>query len=234
MVAIDAKEHRWSLRTAQDVHQRLQAALPGWHDPAVARQLHAVLSSRGKRKALTLQTSPLQLSILTAVLDFSSCTRILDPWADNHAVEKGLVCPGSRVILNDKLGTRKDVPTELDPLESPLYQLVIEKLTRLDAVVTIPPLLFADLAFVTAMEFAELAVCMQVPHVWLAKSTAPRLQLLNALQLERRLLVIRQVRPSPELCWVCAFSSPEQKSVMVRNAFDHTAVEVTVEPALAY
>ena len=40
-----------------------------------------------------------------------------------------MVCPGTSLILNDKLGVRKDVPTELDPLESPLYQLVVEKMT---------------------------------------------------------------------------------------------------------
>ena len=170
------------------------------------RQMHSVLSHRGRRRAVSQQSSPLQVALLTSVLDFSGCARILDPWADNHAVAKGLVCPGVTLILNDKLGARQGVPTELDPLESPLYQLVLEKLTHLDAVITIPPVLFADLALVTALEFTEQAVCVQVPHSWLAKATAPRQALLNALELERRLLVVRQAHPEPELCWVCVFS----------------------------
>ena len=228
VVAAEARGHLWSIRTADDVHRRLTQALPGNHDRGASCRIHSFASKARLRRSLTRVTPPEEVVALTSVLDFTSCRRILDPWADNPAVATSFEHPGSLLIVNDVLGRAK-VTGQLDPLESPMYQVTVQKLGALEAVVMSPPLEFADLAFVNAMEFASHVVCMQVSHAWLSSATAPRFQLLYALEGERRLAVIRRADTAADLCWVCAFGSAEQKSVMVRPSFDSKEVELWVE-----
>ena len=65
--------------------------------PALLGRSMPCSPGRGKRRAVTRQSSPLQLALLPSVLDFSDCNRILDPWADNHAVEKGHGLPWNQL-----------------------------------------------------------------------------------------------------------------------------------------
>ena len=143
--------------------------------------------------------------------------------------ERGFICPEATLVLNNILGCRKGVDLELEPLESPLYQTIIAKLTGLEAVVMIPPAEFRDLAFVTAMEFATQAVCMQVHRNWLVNAHIYRQQLIKALEDEGRLLLIHQRSPEPDLCWVCAFDSSTRKAAMMRPGFDKHSANAWVE-----
>ena len=164
-----------------------------------------------------MQTPVDQVVLMTDALDFSMCSRVFDPWGDNKAVMAGFCCEGANLIVNDVFGTRPGVEMAMEPLESRLYQDVIAKMAGLEAVVMIPPVLLADLAFVTAMEFATHAVCMLVPVHWSNQPPLPRRHMLTALREEDRLVVLHQTAPSPDLCWVCAFASPTHKATMMRT-----------------
>ena len=71
--------HQWSIRAPEDLHKRMQDAMPGHRDMSDAHRLHRLIATKGRRKDLTRQTDPTQVLALTTVLDFSQCKRVLDP-----------------------------------------------------------------------------------------------------------------------------------------------------------
>jgi hypothetical protein len=102
------------------------------------------------------------------------CCTILDPWARDRAVTRALAAAGIPLLGNDRHGAAL---LSHDPIEPWLYQLVASKVT-LDAVVTVAPMLMADLTLVTAMSHVQVLVCMCVPVTWVARAPAARLQYL--------------------------------------------------------
>jgi hypothetical protein len=82
---------------------------------------------------------------------------------------------------------------------------------RLDCIVMAPPLLLADFALTTALEFASAAVLMCVPYVWYSSPHAARRTFLKALEREHRMVMLADPDPSVQLCWVCVFPSVEDR-----------------------
>ena len=224
------RSNQWSICMVDDLKERYSSALPGIHDHHLVKHIHRMISSRARRKTLTMQTRAAEVTLLTEALDFSMCSRVLDPWGDNKAVAAGFRCPGATLVVNDVFGTRPGVDLAMEPLESRLYQDVISKMAGLEAVVMIPPVLLADLALVTALEFATHTVCMLVPRYWEEERTLPREQLLTALKEEQRIVFLHQVAPSPDMCWVCVFASPAHKAAMMRAPHHPDFVEMWLEP----
>ncbi len=210
----------WSVRTADDILARLRHAMPGHHSTHVAHKIHASLNHH-QRKRLTGQYPSQSVEMLNAVIDFSRCNVILDPWAGNKVVQKGLFTGGSQLVLNDVLA-RKGVHMQLEPLEPHLYRHVVSKLGRLDAIVMAPPPLLADFALVNALDFAGQVVCMLVSDVWSAGRHESRDRLFSLLDSQNRLLWIRESDPGELFFeWVCVFESPECRHRLVRAGMDN-------------
>jgi hypothetical protein len=213
------QESSWSLQSTSDIKARLNASMPGSYDEASIDTIFRSLNAK-VRKAMTEQTNPSYVELLTSALKLDMCKIILDPWAGNKAIEKGLRVDNAELCLNDKLN-RKGVHLSWEPLEAALYHFVIKTYGQLNAVVMAPPVSLCDLAFINALEFAGQVVCMLVPDVWIVCAHDARKSLLNQLERESRLLIICDVDPARNHYWVCAFSSPSERSRLLCEDAKH-------------
>jgi hypothetical protein len=219
VIMIARQENTWSLQTAKDIKARLCASMPGNHDEASIDTIFRSLNAK-VRKAMTVQTPPSYVHMLTSTLQLDTCKVILDPWAGNKAIEKGLHVENAKLCLNDKL-QRKGVHLHWEPLEAALYHFVIKAYGQLNAIVMAPPVSLCDLAFINALEFAGQVVCMLVPDVWVVCAHEARRSLLNQLERESRLLIICDVNPACNHYWVCVFSSPTERSRLLHKDLRH-------------
>ena len=204
----DACKVNWSIRSPEDVQQRMEHLMPGSGDAAydIFRSL-----SRRARMAMTHQSHPNIVQSLIAVLHLPPST-ILDPWAGNHAVGKGLVrafpsilkpnSTGPRLVLNDRWGKAS---LQLEPLEPHLYTKVA-RASKLNIVISVPPPSLLDIAIVTALEFVDTCVCVYVPEVWLSQCTHARMAFLDAHCHAGTCLQIASTA-DPFHCWLCIFAS---------------------------
>jgi hypothetical protein len=225
----------WSVRSVDDIRQRMEQLLPGAGSTA-----HTIYHSLNRRNRLAMisQSPQWATRILTTTLNLSTTPTILDPWAENLSVAAGLkqwlahtksttmtselIAPGHskptspnqsapKLILNSRLGK-----TELnyEPLESFLYNKLITT-TGLHVVVTIPPVPLLDVALVTACHFAESLVCIYVPAHWLSQATPSRMHFLHHHHANHTLLTIASMH-DPSHCWVCVFADPESLMHMLQ------------------
>jgi hypothetical protein len=215
---------QWSIRSAEEIQLRLQEAMPGVHLFQTCQQIHRHLTNKF-RKLLTVKAPEAAVRALTTVLDFKCCSNILNPWAATPAVAAALQVPHARIIHNDSLQTRP-AHLHMDPLEPMLYEKVCMAMVRLDAVVGVPPPLFADLALVNAMQYAEKVVCLLLPRAFMHKPTLARLHLIRALRAQQRLLEIRFLSDTCEMLWMCVFADEETHITMVRDPAEGSEVAI--------
>jgi transposase InsO family protein len=204
-----ASEMAWSVQTADDIRRRLTAVMPGRHLPLTIERIHASFTRR-ERKRLTVQSPPDIMDLLLACVNVSVFRVALDPWAGDRMVTNTWPTDGPALLTNDKLA-RHGVQLTSEPLEPALYRKVIKAMGRLDCIVMAPPLLLADFALTTALEFASAAVLMCVPYVWYSSPHAARRTFLKALEREHRMVMLADPDPSVQLCWVCVFPSVEDR-----------------------
>jgi hypothetical protein len=214
VVIMISRREGWSLHTKRDIKARLCSAMPGDHDEASIEVIHRSLNVK-VRKAMTEQIPSHYLDVLNSTLHLEVCKVILDPWAGNKAVQKGLKHGDAILCLNDKLG-REGVHLKMEPLEAALYHRVVNTFGQLNATVMAPPVALCDLALVNALEFSSQVVCMLVPDVWFVCAHSSRRSLLNGLERDSRLLVVCDVDPSCNMYWVCVFASPSERSRLLR------------------
>jgi hypothetical protein len=214
----------WSILRAVDVLQRLRQLMPGEHSREDAHQVWVNLT-RKRRSQLSPSVKPLALQLLLSVLDFRALRIVLDPWANTKAVEQGLKDTDSIIVVNDRLGRCQ---LQHEPLEPFLYRKVRGAAGSIDAVVCVPPPLFADLALVTALQFVRSVVCIYVPTDWVAAAHSARFALLNLYTAENRLLTITDSE-SRTHCWVCVFQSPGELNAAVRTGIDPSLRWVVVD-----
>ena len=214
----------WSIRSPEEIQLRLQAAMPGSHLLPTCEQIHRHVRVK-LRRLLTVKAPEAAVRALTTVLDFACCANILNPWAATHAVAAALQIPHARIIHNDSTQSRP-AHLHMDPLEPMLYEKVCKAMVHLDAVVGVPPPLFADLALVNAMQYADKAVCLLVPRAFMHKPTLARLHFIRALRAQQRLLEIRFLSDTCELLWVCVFADEETHITMVRDPAEGSEVAI--------
>jgi hypothetical protein len=227
VVIMVTKQAAWSLQTTQDIKSRLCLAMPGNHDEASIEVIFRSLSAK-VRKAMTEQTPTRYLDMLNSTLHLDACRVILDPWAGNKAIQKGLKCDNANLCLNDKLG-REGVHIKMEPLEAMLYHRVINTFGELNAIVMIPPVALCDLAFVNALEFASQVVCMLVSDVWYVCAHPSRAALLNRMEREGRLLVICDVEPTCHMYWICVFASTSERSRLLLDYDNHDMLRMIMK-----
>ena len=213
LFAQDSQAVNWSVRSVDDIRQRMEQLLQGSGD--TARVIYQSLNRRN-RLAMIPQSPKWVTKLLTTTLNFSGIQTVLDPWAENVSVAANfkqhfaatqptsLNQSAPKLILNSRLG-KADLNYE--PLESFLYNKLITT-TGLHVVVTIPPVSLLDVALVTACHFAESLVCVYAPIQWLSQATPSRMHFLHHHQLNRTLLTIAAVH-DPMYCWVCVFAEPD-------------------------
>jgi hypothetical protein len=133
----DGTQVNWSVRTADDIRQRMELLLPGDHPGETIEFIHKSLGKRLRAELVRFQgnTAPAAVKALLSVLDFRPCRTVLDPWAGHPAVSLHFKSPGTRLVTNDRWGAG---PLNYEPLETHMYTTVQSKMD-LDAVVTIPP-----------------------------------------------------------------------------------------------
>jgi hypothetical protein len=215
---------QWSIRSAEEIQLRLQQAMPGVHLFQTCQHIHRHLANK-RRKMLTVKAPEAAVRALTDVLDFSCCSNILNPWAATAAVAAGLQVPHAKVVHNDSLHVRP-AHMNMDPLEPMLYEKICRVMVSLDAVVGVPPALFADLALVNAMQYADKVVCLLLPRTFMHKPTLPRLHFIRALRAQKRLLEIRLLSDTCDLLWVCVFADEETHIMMVRDPAEGSEVAI--------
>jgi transposase InsO family protein len=209
----------WSVLTPGDVLARLQQSIPGEHGIDEATFIHSSLGHK-RRKLMTQQDLPNRLAILNSTVMLEKCQVILDPWAGNRAVRKGLRTGRAKACFNDRLGG-KDAHLHLEPLEAEVYRTVIRTLGTIHAIVMAPPLGLATIALANALDFAEDVVCMLVTDIWLLSLPRTINLFLTHLEQAGRLLVIVDVSGGGEYRWVCVFSSPASRARLMRDWHDH-------------
>ena len=234
VVVLSATTPSWSLLTVDDVRKRLNVAMPGEFNPYKLDDIHEAIKSRRRFDVLTRcvnrDVPAHQLRMLQAVINFGRCRVILDPFSGCSAVRKGLRVPAHcLLVLNDRLG-HKTSHLQYEPLESVLYTRVTSTVGEIDAIVMCPPLLLADLALVTALEFACHVVCMLVSDDWLVAASnglcRPRGALLSKLESESRLVYIREeVADNLYFNWICIFASLGSRNMLINPHMAHSLVE---------
>jgi hypothetical protein len=209
----------WSVRTTQDLMQRMQQLLPGSHDESEVRQILRSFNKRPRTELVKAQPKVPQSAVaaLLSTLDFRQCRTVLDPWAGQPMVRTHFRPAGSNLIVNDPWGP---ADLHLEPIEPHLYTSVIAK-TDLDAVVTCPPVMMADVALVTAFYHVRQCVCMYVPVSWVSLASAPRMGIITKHMHHGTFLGITTVS-DPTHCWVCFFTTPTAYYGMVRAHIAHT------------
>jgi RNase H-like domain found in reverse transcriptase/Reverse transcriptase (RNA-dependent DNA polymerase)/Integrase core domain/Integrase zinc binding domain/PHD-finger/C-5 cytosine-specific DNA methylase len=226
--AVGTATVNWSILRAVDVLERLRQLMPGDHSREDAHQIWVSLT-RKRRSQLSPAVKPLAVELLLSVLDFRALRIVLDPWANTKAVEQGLKDTDSIIVTNDRLGRCQ---LQHEPLEPFLYRKVRGAAGSIDAVVCLPPPLFADLAMVTALEFTRSVVCMYVPAGWVSQAHSARFAYLNRCMAEDRLLTISD-SVNRTHCWVCVFQSPGELRAALRAGIDCSLrwIVVNSEPA---
>jgi hypothetical protein len=203
----------WSIRTVEDVRQRMESLLPGSGYQA-ATIFHSI--PKRNRTAMVRVCPPEAILPLTTILDISQYNMILDPWAESNGVVSGLKnallhinqhAPPAKIhkptlVDNNRWG-RASIQAE--PLEPFLYNKILGT-SSLSAVIMAPPLPLLDVALVTALRFVKHGVFMYVPKTWLSQAPASRMQLLDEHYKSDTLLII-SAYADPISCWVCFFTS---------------------------
>jgi hypothetical protein len=158
--------------------------------------------------------------MLNAVIDFTPGSVILDPFAGNTMVAKGLQAPGCKIVLNDYCG-RKDANMHYEPLESRLYHEIYHRMGRLDAIVMAPPTLLLELALGTALEFASEVVCVLIPDAWFTwyEMKSARGQFLAKLRHAGRLFDVQDHERGFDH-WLIIFASREVRERMLKPGMD--------------
>jgi hypothetical protein len=217
----------WSIRSIQDIQQRMEQLMPGSGN--TARTIYHSLP-RKHRISMTRQSPSWVITLLTTALNFTHIHTILDPWAENAAVSTGFkqLLSGTQrqptITSNNRWGK---AALTLEPLERFLYDKLIHT-TGLSVVVTIPPIPLLDIALVTAMYFVDSLVCMYVPTSWISHATHSRLQLLHQHDRARTLLTITSSH-DPSHCWVCLFCDADMLLTMLRPAVSYANSHVIVD-----
>ncbi len=203
----------WSILTGQDLGERLSQLMPGPRHHMEAHTMHRSLARR-QRALLTRQNSAAAVEMLFGIINLDTCRVVLDPWADNKAVQQYF---GTRrlFIANDRLG-RKGADLQYEPLEPVLYTKLIGALGAIDAVVTIPPPLLLDLAVITAVKFSSYVTCFGVPVSWAEADHIARAAYFATLVQEERLLWIRPAHPDAAFGWLCIFASATRLQARLR------------------
>jgi hypothetical protein len=153
-------------------------------------------------------------------MDFTSGSVIVDPFAGNTMVAKGLHAPGCKLILNDYCG-RKDIDMHYEPLEAKLYHEIYQRMGRLDAIVMAPPTLLLELALGTALEFASEVVCVLIPDAWFTwyEMKSARGKFLAKLRQAGRLFDVQDNERGFDH-WLIIFASREVRERMLRPGMD--------------
>lgn len=107
-----------------------------------------------------------------------------------------------------------------EPLEHYLYEEVKTRCGRLDAIVMCPPIELADLAFINALQYAGSVACMYVCEDYLLTAHPARRALLAQLESLDRMLVVKDLDPNCEYCWLCVFASRGERMALLRPGMD--------------
>ena len=218
-VWVVTEKHHWSVSTREHIEQRLQQGMPGQHPENAAFDVHNAVQSIANRNKLVVKYPPSCVDILNSAVDLTTCPVILDPWAGAAAVRKGLHVGSSRLHINEKIGC-SDVHLMREPLEYHLYEEVITRCGRLDAIVMCPPERLADMALINALQYAGKVVCMHVNEKFLLSAHPARAALLAQLESLRRIVVVKDLDPACEHCWLCVFASHEERTALLRPGME--------------
>jgi hypothetical protein len=206
----------WSILTATDLLRRMQLLMPGEHSLAEMEQVWRAMSPKKRRLAASPSVKGNYISLLTSVIDFRAFRVVMDPWAHNNVVAAGLEDTDLIIVVNDVLG--KALSTH-EPLEPHLYRKVRGAIGSLDAVVMVPPPLFADLAIVTAFHFVTDMVCAYVPAEWISNGHSARFAFLSHHEMAGTLITITDTQVRTH-CWVCLFKSKAHKFTALRPSIN--------------
>ena len=221
VVAASQLPDNWSLDGASELSAVLQQLMPGNYTPA---HLSHIAKSSGKEDAARagvlahVPTTHEEVRALLAVLDFSRCGVIVDPWAGAKVVAEEFSKNDYKVISNDLSGAH-GCELQEDALQPGFYRRLVQRHGRIDALVFSPWFTYLDLAVPLAMLFAARVVCVHVPGHFVTSPHPARLAWLRELQLRRRLRVVVGLPRGPtgrRCLWLCIFASPLLAESMMR------------------
>jgi hypothetical protein len=222
----------WCVSDPKGLTAALQLLMPGEYAPAHVTRIAACLKAAGNEEAARagllahVPTTHEEVKALLAVLDFSRCGVIVDPWAGTKVVAEEFAKNGHAVISNDLSGAH-NCELQEDALQPAFYRGLAQKHGRVDAFVFSPWFSFLDMAVPLAVLHAARVVCVHVPGHFITSPHPARLAWLRELQLRRRLRVVVGLPRGPtgrRCLWFCIFASPLVAESMVRIQDDQPFV----------
>jgi site-specific DNA-cytosine methylase/transposase InsO family protein len=222
----------WCVSDPKGLSAALQLLMPGDYTPAHISRIAACLKAAGNEEAARagllahVPTTHEEVKALLAMLDFSRCGVIVDPWAGTKVVAEEFAKNGHAVISNDLSGAHHCELQE-DALQPAFYRGLAQKHGRVDAFVFSPWFSFLDMAVPLAVLHAARVVCVHVPGHYITSPHPARLAWLRELQLRRRLRIVAGLPRGPtgrRCLWLCIFASPLVAEGMVRVRDDQPFV----------
>ena len=232
LVSVGQLPATWQVDDPKVLTTALQLLMPGDYTPAHVTRIAACLKVAGCEEAARagllahVPTTHEEVKALLAVLDFSRCGVIVDPWAGTKVVAEEFAKNGHTVISNDLSGAHGCELRE-DALQPAFYRKLAQTHGRVDAFVFSPWFSFLDLAAPLAVLHAARVVCVHVPGHFITSPHPARLAWLRELQLRRRLRVVVGLPRGPtgrRCLWLCIFASPLVAESMVRIQDDQPFV----------
>jgi hypothetical protein len=218
---------QWNLTDQQQLTEALQLLMPGTHTRAhlsrISSSIQQVLQGAESGTAHAhVPTVVADVEALLSQVDFSFCSKFLDPFAGSGTISRRLTSEGYEVITND-LCSKWEADSHLDALQPAFYEQ-----RAAEAIVTSPPFDQADLVVPLLAEMAAKVACVQVLGSWVSSPTAARRQWLQSLAAQGRVHILMGLPRGPtgrRCAWILLFKSSQLRAQMLSRPMEMLPVE---------
>ncbi len=211
----------WDLTQPEQTRTALETLMPGTYDPAhVTKLAKAIRETTNLAVMRCVETTTAEVDPLLAVMDFTTCFNILDPWSGTLGVSRAFRAHNIHLLTND-INPAAHADFHADALQPHFYRS-LRKAAPLDTIVMSPWFAFLDLAIPLAALAAEKCVCVHVPGHYFTNGFPARFRWLQSWADSDRLHFIWGLPRGPagmRCGWLMFFRTPEIKREMVRAKY---------------
>ena len=208
---------RWDLTQPQRLSEALQLLMPGTYTQAHLRRIsnsnqQALQGAESGKAYMHVPTVVAEVEALLSQVDFSFCSKFLDPFAGTGVIGRCFSRVGYSVISND-LCQKWEVDSHQDALQPAFYEQ-----QAAEAIITSPPFDQADLVVPLLAEMAAMVAVVHVSGSWISSPTAARQRWLQSLAARGRVQVLLGLPRGPagrRCAWVLIFKSSQLRAQML-------------------
>ena len=205
----------WDLTQQTGVQAAMQLLMPGFlatkDASRIAHTIHTAVSesiNQHRPGPGFVPTAAEEVSVLLRELDFSGCSKFLDPFAGSGTIAKQFASAGFEVQQND-ISLYWQHSTAMDALQPSFYDSVAPQV-----IVSSPRFDLLDLATPLLAAKAGAVACIHVPGHWVSSPRVAMQQWLQQLAAEGRLHIIMGLPRGPagrKCAWVLVFAAASVK-----------------------